>query len=138
MRWRTPHGHSIPPPQDPGRYEQYGYSPLPPNEFGPTSSEYWKTTGEKSNTLYQTIIGLFHPDLDQAELAGVMGASVDKAWSVTTGRPDVVIAGLDTGIAWRDPRPWASSGASVTSTPASCLPPGRAHLGRERGRRVQR
>jgi Subtilase family/FG-GAP-like repeat len=90
------------PTQDAGRYEQYGYSPLLPNDYGPTSSEYWKLTGGESTTLYQTMIGLFHPDLDQNELQGVMGAGVDKAWSVTTGRPDVVIAELDTGIAWRD------------------------------------
>ena len=111
------------PTQDPGRYEQYGYSPLPPNEFGPTSSEYWKTTGEKSNTLYQTIIGLFHPDLDQAELAGVMGASVDKAWGVTTGRPDVVIAGLDTGIAWRDPAAMGELRSKCYLNPGELPPP---------------
>ncbi len=35
------------------------------------------------------------------ELGGVMGPSVDKAWDVTTGRPDVHIAVLDSGIKWR-------------------------------------
>src|SRR5262245_27451756 len=34
------------------------------------------------------------------ELYGVMGASVDKAWKISTGRPDVVIAILDSGIRW--------------------------------------
>jgi len=34
------------------------------------------------------------------ELFGVRGPSVDKAWQVTTGRPDVVIAVLDSGIEW--------------------------------------
>ncbi|MEW6554647.1 MAG: S8 family serine peptidase [Actinomycetota bacterium] len=90
------------PAQDPNRYEQYGYSSVLPNDYGPGSSEYWKLTGEESNTLYQTLVGLFHPELDRRELEGVMGAGVDKAWSVTTGRPDVVIAVLDTGMAWRD------------------------------------
>lgn len=33
---------------------------------------------------------------------GVKGASVDRAWEVTTGRPDVLIAVLDSGIRWRD------------------------------------
>ena len=36
------------------------------------------------------------------ELFGVRGPSVDKAWQVTTGRPDVVLAILDSGIEWRD------------------------------------
>ncbi len=34
------------------------------------------------------------------ELYGVRGPSVDKAWQVTTGRPDVVLAILDSGIDW--------------------------------------
>ncbi len=44
-----------------------------------------------------------------AELFGVRGghiadaeASVDTAWQVTTGRPDVKIAVLDSGIKWND------------------------------------
>ncbi|MEB2285259.1 MAG: FG-GAP-like repeat-containing protein [Myxococcales bacterium] len=36
------------------------------------------------------------------ELHGVRGPSVDTAWQVTTGRPDVVIAILDSGIDWSD------------------------------------
>jgi Subtilase family len=34
------------------------------------------------------------------ELCGVEGNSVDKAWQVTTGRPDTVIAITDSGIEW--------------------------------------
>src|SRR5262249_21153472 len=33
---------------------------------------------------------------------GVTGMSVDKAWQVSTGRPDVAIAVLDSGIKWND------------------------------------
>ena len=36
------------------------------------------------------------------ELGGVEGASVDKAWQVSTGRPDIHIAVLDSGIIWDD------------------------------------
>lgn len=36
------------------------------------------------------------------ELCGVEGNSVDKAWQVTTGRPDTVIAITDSGIEWCD------------------------------------
>jgi len=36
------------------------------------------------------------------ELGGVMGGSVDKAFNVSTGRPDVHIAVLDSGIMWNE------------------------------------
>jgi hypothetical protein len=36
------------------------------------------------------------------EQHGVTGASVDKAWTTTTGRPDVVIAVVDSGIMWNN------------------------------------
>src|SRR5919201_1247012 len=41
-------------------------------------------------------------DANPAELFGVTGMSVDRAWQVTTGRPDVTIAVLDSGIKWND------------------------------------
>lgn len=90
------------PYQDPARYEQYGYSSAPPNDYVPSDGDYWKYSSEDGGTLYHALIGLFHPDLDRRELEGIMGASVDRAWSITTGRPDVVIAVLDTGIRWSD------------------------------------
>ena len=90
------------PEQDPYKYEDYCYSQQLPDDYGPASGDFWKYSGEESKTLYQTLIGLFNPDLNRQELEGVMGASVDKAWSVTTGRPDVLIALLDSGIAWHD------------------------------------
>src|SRR5688500_15940167 len=47
--------------------------------------------------------------LDKRELGGVRGAwlvdkngSAPQAWSTTTGRPDVTIAVLDSGIQWND------------------------------------
>jgi hypothetical protein len=70
-------------------------SPLTlPNDFG---SDNWKmssaTTGD--------------PEIDgnPQELFGVKGASVDRAWQVATGRPDVLIAVLDSGIRWQDQLP---------------------------------
>ncbi|HMC53484.1 MAG TPA: hypothetical protein VKI64_12050, partial [Acidimicrobiales bacterium] len=50
------------------------------------------------------------PDYDPAvasnpqELFGVKGAGVNRAWEVTTGRPDTVIAVLDSGIEWNTPQ----------------------------------
>jgi hypothetical protein len=43
------------------------------------------------------------PQLTSAqELGGVIGPTVDKAWDVSTGRPDIHIAVLDSGIMWDD------------------------------------
>ncbi|MDX2166110.1 MAG: S8 family serine peptidase, partial [Deltaproteobacteria bacterium] len=36
------------------------------------------------------------------ELFGVTGASIDRAWQTSTGRPDVRIAVLDSGIRWAE------------------------------------
>jgi hypothetical protein len=44
-------------------------------------------------------------DANPQELFGVTGASVDRAWQITTGRPDVLLAVLDSGIEWADPQP---------------------------------
>ena len=50
----------------------------------------WKLTSDRTGD----------PSIDGSpqELFGVKGASVDLAWQVTTGRPDVIIAVLDSGI----------------------------------------
>jgi hypothetical protein len=88
--------------QDPYEYEDYCFSSQTPDDYDPSSGDFWKYSGGESNSLYQAMIGLFNPELDRQELEGVMGAGVDKAWSITTGRPDVVIAELDSGIAWQD------------------------------------
>lgn len=39
------------------------------------------------------------------ELMGVKGSSTNRAWEVTTGRPDTVIAVTDSGIRWDENRP---------------------------------
>ncbi|MGH2739744.1 MAG: S8 family serine peptidase [Actinomycetota bacterium] len=39
------------------------------------------------------------------EFYGVKGVGLNRAWEVTTGRPDVVIAVLDSGIRWEEERP---------------------------------
>ncbi len=57
----------------------------------------WKTTSDKTGD--PTI------DNNPQELFGVKGGSVDLAWQVTTGRPDVLIAVLDSGIRWQDQLP---------------------------------
>lgn len=40
------------------------------------------------------------PYLSADKALGASGMSVDKAWSLTTGRPDVAIAVVDSGIKW--------------------------------------
>ncbi|MEA2645532.1 MAG: hypothetical protein QOE92_615, partial [Chloroflexota bacterium] len=52
----------------------------------------WKVTSKKDAGTPTT----------HQELGGVMGASLDRAWDVTTGRPDIHIAVLDSGIRWDD------------------------------------
>ncbi len=37
------------------------------------------------------------------ELFGVKGAGTNRAWEITTGRPDTVIAVMDSGIEWNTP-----------------------------------
>jgi len=65
-----------------------------PNDFG---TDNWKLTSATTGD----------PDIDSnpQELYGVKGASVDLAWQVTTGRPDVIIAVLDSGIEWQTQLP---------------------------------
>lgn len=43
-------------------------------------------------------------DASAQELFGVTGASIDRAWQTTTGRPDVLLAVLDSGIRWAEPQ----------------------------------
>ena len=43
--------------------------------------------------------------INPQEFYGVRGPGVNRAWEVTTGRPDVAIAVLDSGIRWEDNRP---------------------------------
>ncbi len=38
------------------------------------------------------------------ELFGVKGMGVNRAWEISTGRPDVVVAVLDSGIRWEEDR----------------------------------
>jgi len=64
--------------------------PTRPNDF----NDDWKLTSDKT--------GEAAIDESPQELFGVKGASVDLAWQVSTGRPDVLIAVLDSGIRWQD------------------------------------
>ena len=67
--------------------------PLRPANWADGGSD-WKLTSSRSTD----------PRVSQnpQELCGVEGNSVDKAWQVTTGRPDTVIAITDSGIEWCD------------------------------------
>ena len=90
------------PEQDPNKYEEYCLSAQLPDDYGPGDNDYWKYTSEKDDSPYFSMSSVSNPDLYARELEGVMGAGVDAAWSITTGRPDVVIAELDSGIDWRN------------------------------------
>ncbi len=80
---------------EPTAFAQYLFLPATtpltlPNDF----NDEWKLTSEQTG----------NPAIDGSaqELFGVKGASVDRAWQTTTGRPDVVIAVLDSGIRWAE------------------------------------
>src|SRR5262245_36479455 len=81
-------------PQDYGAYLRLPtvLPPVRPVDF--TGGTEWKLTSDQTGD----------PAIDSnpAELFGVRGMSVDLAWQVTTGRPDVTIAVLDSGIRWDD------------------------------------
>src|SRR5437588_356589 len=86
-----------------------------PNEFSETNDWKLAATPEQSSNPLTTKV-----NNQQDELCGVRGASiidqaltqpagscvsgqpVRTAWQVSTGRPDVVIAVLDSGIKWND------------------------------------
>src|SRR5215470_17191303 len=84
-------GATGPPCIEPTAFAQYLFLPATtpltlPNDF----NNDWKLT---SGTTGNAAI-----DGSAQELFGVTGASVDRAWQTTTGRPDVRIAVLDSGI----------------------------------------
>ncbi|MFN8643390.1 MAG: S8 family serine peptidase [Candidatus Binatia bacterium] len=66
-----------------------------PNDY--QGGDVWKYSSQAS--------GNAAIDASAQELFGVTGASVDRAWQTTTGRPDVLIAVLDSGIRWAEPQP---------------------------------
>ena len=87
-----------PPGTDPSAFGRYAFLPQKeppevPNDF----NDDWKLSSGKT--------GEAAIDSSPQELFGVRGASVDKAWQVTTGRPDVRISVLDSGIRWQDALP---------------------------------
>jgi hypothetical protein len=83
------------PPQDYAAYLRLPATvpPTRPSDFA--GGDAWKLSSDPSG----------NPAIDgsPAELFGVTGMSVDLAWATSTGRPDVLIAVLDSGIRWHDP-----------------------------------
>ncbi|MEA3223930.1 MAG: FG-GAP-like repeat-containing protein [Thermodesulfobacteriota bacterium] len=78
-------------------YEGYCYLetsagvPVLPENYTCDDSE-WKYSSNQSGNIWI--------DNSPKELYGVTGMSVDRAWEITTGRPDVIIAIIDSGIKW--------------------------------------
>lgn len=85
-----------PPGTDPGRYEDYcflktsGGTPVLPGNY--TGDSVWKYASHPSE--YE----------EPGNNPKPTGMSVDRAWEITTGRPDVVIAVIDSGMHWDDER----------------------------------
>ena len=78
----------------------YHYGGAVPNDLEGKTEWMYAATPEQGNAVVNA---------DPRELGGVRGASVvdrdqsvKTAWQTTTGRPDVTIAVLDSGIKWND------------------------------------
>ena len=108
LSYQAPAGAVFPwPPKpptvsNPWRYEDYLFSSTPPSEFNPAN--FRQSGAQSSNPALQG---------SPQELHGVIGPSVDKAWKITTGRPDVVTAVLDDGILWRNQTTMSDLAAKV-------------------------
>jgi hypothetical protein len=97
---------------DPYRYEDYLFSSTPPSDFNP--SNFRQSSSQSSNPALQG---------SAQELHGVIGPSIDRAWAITTGRPDVVTAVLDDGILWRNQTLMRDLSAKVRINPGEALEP---------------
>ena len=110
---------------DPTDYQAYMFNPTTsppalPNEVGPYDF--------RASSLVDPTL----PDTPE-ELDGVAGMSIDTAWQLTTGRPDVVVAHLDSGHPLRQ----RQRATRPRSTRASCRCPKAARLRQQRRRRLQ-
>jgi hypothetical protein len=63
-------------------------------------AEQWKLFGFAPDATEETALYRDPAHLAAGQLSQVSGVSADLAWKTTTGRPDVSIAILDTGIRW--------------------------------------
>jgi len=75
---------------DPGDYKAYLFTPTtsPPERPSEVGAYDFRASSLVDPSLPST----------PAELGGVAGMSIDLAWQLSTGRPDVVVAHLDSGI----------------------------------------
>lgn len=98
-------GPQAPTCTNPADYQSYLFLPttMPPTIPSDLSA---------TNFRFSSLVDPAVPATAQ-ELFGVRGPSVDKAWQVTTGRPDVVVAILDSGIMWHDVGDMADLAAKV-------------------------
>src|SRR5437763_1754147 len=97
-----------------------GCIPLP-NEMSDCNGEMWKFASTSVCTTDPTVLN------SPNELFGVSGMSVETAWRLETGRPDVVVAVLDSGIQSNDlgardalPKPTTAAASGPARTAWSC------------------
>ena len=104
-----------PGPSNPYDYQNYmsitnadDPAQFPPSDLG---DDIWKYSSKTACQIYSPPDQKFFencsaevqgdPNRTQ-ELKWVTGASIDRAWQTTTGRPDVIIAVHDSGVKWND------------------------------------
>ena len=86
----------------PGDYTSFRLPPTAPRPDDLSGDRVWMYASTPPSALSPLVA-------DKRELSGVRGASVvdrdgsaPQAWSTTTGRPDVTIAVLDSGVMWNN------------------------------------
>ena len=131
-----------PSPDDPYDYtalhiENGDCNPLAPGQSQPPGTdlpdgfdcrEHWKLSDYRPQP---TDPELYDPAVQNnpQELMGVVGPGTNQAWEITTGRPDTVIAVMDSGIQWSDDtrhlvnKFWLNDGELPVPQGAGCAPP---------------
>ncbi len=107
-----PYPEPSPSPSDPYDYGSYMKTSSPDDmyELNDLGDNDWKYSSRTACELYgperpgEKFVNCSPLEVNEnpQEQFGVTGASVDKAWTTTTGRPDVTIAVLDSGVQWNN------------------------------------
>ncbi|MCA1833703.1 MAG: S8 family serine peptidase [Actinobacteria bacterium] len=80
----------------------------------------WELTGyapQQGDANYDPLV-----TSNPQELYGVTGSDTNEAWEVTTGRPDTVIAVMDSGILWDTPKLANKVHLNIGELPRPCTP----------------
>ena len=112
----------------------YEYDGTAPNDLDGKLEWMYAATPERANTLVTPTRASWAACAARSLVDAATRRST-TAWQTTTGRPDVTIAVLDSGIKWNDPARWTTCAPRPGSTAASCRPRTTLNGSAARGRR---